>query len=40
MIELIAVFRIELNISLLTACSELWMISSVIGSDGVTAMQG
>jgi hypothetical protein len=32
MIELIAVFRIELNISPPTACSELWMISSVIES--------
>ena len=36
MIELIAVFRIELNISSLIACSELWMISSVIESAGET----
>src|SRR6476660_6328036 len=33
MIALIAVFRIELNISSLIACSELWMSSSVIGLD-------
>src|SRR5262245_12675443 len=32
MIELIAVLRIELNISSLVAWSELWMISSVISS--------
>src|SRR5262245_3025180 len=33
MIALIAVFRMELNISSLIACSELWMISSVIGAE-------
>ena len=38
MIALIAVLRSAANISSLIACSELWMISSVIGSaaDGVT----
>jgi hypothetical protein len=40
MIELIAVFRIELNISSLIACSELWMISSVIGSGPAAGMGG
>jgi DNA-binding GntR family transcriptional regulator len=35
MIALIAVFRIELNISSLTACNEFWMISSVTGSNCV-----
>jgi hypothetical protein len=35
MIALIAVFRIELNISSLIDCSEFWMISSVIASDRV-----
>ena len=35
MIALIAVFRIELHISSLIACSEFWMISSVIGSERV-----
>src|SRR5262245_24774318 len=39
MIELIAVFRIELNISSLIACSELWMISSVIGSGRAAGMR-
>jgi hypothetical protein len=38
MIELIAVFRIELNISSLIAWRELWMISSVIGSHDATAI--
>src|SRR3954470_15382288 len=32
MIALIAVFRMELNISSLIACSALWMISTEIGS--------
>ena len=40
MIELIAVFRIDPNISSQIACSEPWIISSVTGSDGVTAMRG
>src|SRR5580765_6608619 len=40
MIELIAVFRIELNISSLIACSELWMISTVIRSDAAISIRG
>ena len=32
MIELIAVFFMTANISSAVACSEFWMISSVIGS--------
>jgi hypothetical protein len=37
MIALIAVFRIAPNISSLIDCSELWMISSVIGSAVVAS---
>ena len=39
MIALIAVLRNAANISSLVACSELWMISSVIGSGATAAHQ-
>src|SRR5690606_8086229 len=38
MIELIAVFFMAANISSAVACSEFWMISSVIGSFVLSAM--
>ena len=40
MIALIAVLRNAANISSLIACSELWMISSVIGSTSVSVRTG